>query len=67
MLTRPSSSAAWSPEVTPRPEPAQSSGLFDYQGGLPRPAAPPHPELAEDQRVAAAPTPTAPWSAQTTA
>jgi hypothetical protein len=67
VLTRPSSSAAWQPEVTPRPEPAQSSGLFDYQGGLPRPAAPPHPELADEQRVAAAPSPSAPWSAQASA
>jgi hypothetical protein len=67
VLTRPSSAAGWQPEVTPRPEPAQSSGLFDYQGGLPRPAAPPHPELADEQRVAAAPSPSAPWSAQVSA
>lgn len=67
VLTRPSSAAGWQPEVTPRPEPAQSSGLFDYQGGLPRPAAPPHPELADEQRVAAAPSPSAPWSAQASA
>lgn len=67
VLTRPSSAAGWQPELTPRPEPAQSSGLFDYQGGLPRPAAPPHPELADEQRVAAAPSPSAPWSTQATA
>lgn len=67
VLTRPSAAATWSPELTPRPEPAQSSGFFDYEGGLPRPAAPPHPEMPEEQRVAAAPSPSAPWSAQASA
>lgn len=62
ILTRPSTSAGWAPEVVARPEPAQSSGLFDYQGGLPRPASPPRPEMADEQRVAAAPSPAAPWS-----
>jgi hypothetical protein len=67
VLTRPSSAGGWSPEVTPRPEAAQSSGFFDYEGGLPRPAAPPHPEMPDEQRVAPAPSPTAPWSTTSSA
>jgi hypothetical protein len=63
ILTRPSMDPSWSPEPTPRPEAAQSSGFFDYEGGLPRPATPPRPELADEQRVIAAPSPSAPWSA----
>ncbi|GAB4111357.1 MAG: hypothetical protein OHK0013_47380 [Sandaracinaceae bacterium] len=62
ILTRPTMEPSWSPEPTPRPEAAQSSGFFDYQGGLPRPASPPRPEIADEQRVVAAPSPMAPWS-----
>jgi hypothetical protein len=62
ILTRPTLEPSWSPVPTPRPAPAQSSGLFDYEGGLPRPASPPRPELADEQRVIAAPSPSAPWS-----
>ena len=60
-LTRASHPAAWSPEPSQRPDPAQSSGLFDYQGGVPRPAQPPRPELDASQRVQPAPRPGAPW------
>ena len=62
VLTRPSVDASWVPTVTPRPEAAQSNGLFEYGGKIPRPASPPRPELTEEQRVAAAPSPSAPWS-----
>lgn len=65
-LTRPSLPAAWSPEPEPRPEAAQSSGYFDYQGGVPRPARPPRPELDESQRVRPAPRPGAPWPRRAT-
>lgn len=60
-LTRASHPAAWSPEPAARPDPAQSSGLFDYQGGVPRPAHPPRPDLDGSQRVQPAPRPGAPW------
>jgi hypothetical protein len=62
ILTRPSTEPSWAPAPTPRPEAAQSSGFFDYEAGLPRPAQPPRPELADEQRVAPAPSPSAPWS-----
>lgn len=62
VLTRPSLEASWVPAVTPRPEAAQSSGLFEYGGKIPRPASPPRPELTDEQRVAPAPSPSAPWS-----
>jgi len=62
VLTRPSVDASWAPTVTPRPEAAQSSGLFEYGGKIPRPEAPPRPELTDEQRVAPAPSPSAPWS-----
>jgi hypothetical protein len=58
ILTRPTQAAAWTPEPEPRPDPATSSGLFDYgRGGLPKPAHPPRPELAPEQRVQPAPAP----------
>lgn len=60
-LTRASLPATWSPEPALRPEAAQSSGYFDYEGGVPRPAHPPRPELDASQRVQAAPRPGAPW------
>ncbi len=66
VLTRPSLAASWAPEVTPRPDPMASSGLFDAPGGLPRPFAPPHPEMPEEARVHPAPSPSAPWSAAPT-
>ena len=62
VLTRPGLEASWVPAVTPRPEAAQSSGLFEYGGKIPRPASPPRPELTDEQRVAPAPSPSAPWS-----
>lgn len=62
VLTRPSLEASWVPTVVPRPEAAQSSGLFEYGGKIPRPASPPRPELTDEQRVAPAPSPSAPWS-----
>lgn len=62
VLTRPSLGPSWVPTVTPRPEAAQSSGLFEYEGKIPRPASPPRPELTDEQRVAPAPSPSAPWS-----
>jgi hypothetical protein len=58
VLTRPTQSAAWSPEPAERPAAATSSGLFDYgRGGLPKPARPPRPELAPEARVELAPGP----------
>ena len=57
ILLRESVPASWAPAAEPRPEAAQSSGFFDYQGGLPRPAQPPRPELDPSQRVAPAPAP----------
>lgn len=58
VLTRPSQPAAWTPEPAERPAPATSSGLFDYgRGGLPKPAHPPRPEIAEESRVQRAPGP----------
>jgi hypothetical protein len=60
-LMRASLPATWSPEPALRPEAAQSSGYFDYQGGVPRPAHPPRPDLDPSQRVQAAPRPGAPW------
>jgi hypothetical protein len=62
VLTRPSATPAWQPEIAPRRAAMESSGLFEYRGGLPRPAAPPHPDLPAEQRVVAAPSPSAPWS-----
>ena len=58
VLTRPTLPAAWSPEPEARPDAATSSGAFDYgRGGLPKPAHPPRPDLAAEQRVLAAPGP----------
>ncbi|MDQ3035690.1 MAG: hypothetical protein M3Y87_25010, partial [Myxococcota bacterium] len=54
------------PEAAMRPDPAQSSGYFDYQGGVPRPATPPRPDIDESQRVQAAPRPGAPWARRVT-
>lgn len=62
VLTRPSLDPSWVPTVMPRPEAAQSSGLFDYGGPIPRPATPPRPDITDEQRVVPAPSPTAPWS-----
>jgi hypothetical protein len=65
VLTRPTLPAAWTPEPEARPDPAASSGLFDYgRGGLPKPAQPPRPELAPEQRVAPAPAPGRPAQQQ---
>ena len=61
-LMRASLAAGWSPEPALRPEAAQSSGYFDYQGGVPRPAQPPRPDLDASQRVQPAPRPGAPWA-----
>lgn len=55
-LRRPTHPSAWSPEPIERPPAAQSSGLFDYEGGLPRPAAPPRPDIEPDLRVQPAPS-----------
>lgn len=60
-LTRASLPAAWAPEPALRPEAAQSSGFFDYERGIPRPASPPRPELDASLRVQGAPRPGAPW------
>jgi hypothetical protein len=62
VLTRPSLEASWVPTVLPRPEAAQSSGLFDYGGPIPRPDAPPRPDITDELRVVPAPSPSAPWS-----
>jgi hypothetical protein len=65
ILTRPTLPAAWSPEPEARPDAATSSGHFDYgRGGLPKPARPPRPELAPEQRVAPAPAPGRPAAAE---
>jgi hypothetical protein len=60
-LTRPSVGTTWSPESIERPLPAQSSGLFDYQGGVPSPKSPPRPDIDPSARVRPAPRPGAPW------
>lgn len=65
-LTRPSYPPAWSPEPAPRRAAAQSSGYFDYQGGVPCPTRPPRPELDPTQRVQPAPRPGAPWPRRAT-
>lgn len=54
-LRRPTHPSAWSPEPQERPPAAESNGLFDYEAGLPRPAAPPRPEMDAELRVAPAP------------
>lgn len=55
-LRRASHPSAWSPEPAERPAAAESTGLFDYgTTGLPRPAAPPRPEMDVSLRVALAP------------
>jgi hypothetical protein len=60
VLTRPVLAPAWEPAAEIRPEPAQSSGLFDYaSGGLPLPSAPPRPDLPDEARVGHAPAPEA--------
>ncbi|AKF03289.1 hypothetical protein [Sandaracinus amylolyticus] len=61
-LTRPSLEPVWTPTPAERPDAAQSSGYFDYQGGVPRPAHPPRPEIDASQRVVPAPRPGAPWA-----
>lgn len=55
-LRRPTHPSAWSPEAAERPPAAESSGLFDYEGGLPRPSAPPRPEMDAELRVMPAPS-----------
>lgn len=63
VLTRPMLDPAWAPTPDARPDPAASSGLFDYPmatGGknvLPTPALPPRPELPAEARVGHAPAP----------
>jgi len=65
VLTRPALPAAWEPTPAVRPDPAASSGFFDYapanqgRGGLPKPSAAPRPELPDEARVGHAPAPTA--------
>lgn len=61
VLTRRALDGSWTPQPSLRPEPAQSSGLFEYGGPVPSPAKPPRPELDESLRVRAAPRPGAPW------
>jgi hypothetical protein len=60
-LTRESLPPSWSPEPAPRPDPAQSTGYFDYEGGIPQVAHPPRPDLDPAQKVRPAPRPGAPW------
>ncbi len=56
VLRRATHPSAWSPEPVERPPAAESTGLFDYgTTGLPRPAAPPRPEMDPALRVAPAP------------
>jgi hypothetical protein len=60
VLTRPVLAPAWEPTPAVRPDAAASSGFFDYgRGGLPKPSAPPRPELPDEARVGHAPAPTA--------
>lgn len=60
VLTRPALTPAWEPTPEVRPDAAPSSGLFDYgRSGLPKPAAPPRPELPEEARIGRAPAPEA--------
>lgn len=57
-LTRRWVEASWSPEPMERPEPSPSTGYFQYGiGVLPRPAAPPRPQLDASLRVMPAPRP----------
>src|SRR5690606_31553551 len=60
VLTRPALPPVWEPTPAVRPDPAASSGFFDYAPGngvLPRPAEPPRPELPDEARVGHAPAP----------
>lgn len=60
VLSRPVLAPAWEPAPEVRPDAAQSSGLFDYgRTGLPKPEAPPRPELPDEARVGHAPAPEA--------
>lgn len=63
VLSRPALAPVWEPAPQARPDAAASSGLFDYPAGLPgvlpRPTAPPHPELPPELRIARAPSPAA--------
>jgi hypothetical protein len=65
VLSRPVLAPVWEPTPEARPDAAASSGLFDYaqaptgHGVLPRPSAPPHPELPAELRIARAPAPAA--------
>jgi len=63
VLSRPVLAPVWEPAPQARPDAAASSGLFDYPAGLPgvlpRPTAPPHPELPAELRIARAPAPAA--------
>lgn len=61
LLLRDSLPSSWPPKPAPRPAPAQSSGLFEYRGGLPCPMRPPRPELEPGARIQPAPRPGAPW------
>lgn len=61
VLTRRALDGSWTPQPSLRPEPAQSSGLFEYGGPVPSPAKPPRPEIDEALRVRVAPRPGAPW------
>lgn len=65
ILLRATLPASFTPGAVPRPSAAQSSGLFDYQGNLPRPAEPPRPAMDENLRVAPAPTRDNPWMVST--
>jgi len=58
ILTRPARAAHWQPTPPRRPTPRPASGLFRYaSGALPRPAAPPHPDIDPAARVRPAPRP----------
>lgn len=58
-LSRPSYDPGEWLSVSPRPIPSQTSGLFDYQSGLPAMIAPPRPAIDPSLRVAPTPRPTA--------
>ena len=59
VLTRPSREPAWWPAPAERPEAREVSGYFAYEGELPIPSTPPHPDLDAGYRVGPAPRPQA--------
>lgn len=56
-ITRPSVEPTWWPQLWDEEGEAASTGLFQFQGALPLPAAPPRPELDPSRVVRRAPLP----------